>query len=192
MQCCISSNASFFPPRRPPSTCRTPPGRAAKPYNFDIVVSWVVGNQTFIVGSPAMAAGGALYGGDNLRNGGSNFETVSWPVGVNLPPTNTFHVCVRWFGNPKPLALVTLTVVENNRVTTSSKTIDTTFEYSDTCAHGQVGYIDSYWVGGTMGLPDDLGYSRCFATPAPSPAFSLYFLVTWTAGATSVSCILPQ
>ncbi|GLC50169.1 hypothetical protein PLESTB_000350100 [Pleodorina starrii] len=156
-------------------------GRLTKPYDYDIVVAWSVGNVSFSLGSSVLTAGGGVYGGDNLRSNGSTFETVFWPAGVSLPPTNTFHVCVRWFGNPKPMALVTLSVFQDGRVTTSSKTIDTTFEWSDTCAPGAMGYIDSYWVGGTRNLPDDGSYSSCYTTPAPSPAFGLYFLAQWSA-----------
>ncbi|GIL91720.1 hypothetical protein Vretifemale_19307, partial [Volvox reticuliferus] len=156
-------------------------GRPTKTYDLDIIVTWNVGNSSYVIGSYSYDAGGGLYGGDNLRNGGVNSEIVYWPEGSVLPPTNTFHVCVRWNENPKPLLQVTLSVYKDNRVTTSTKMIDTTFDWSETCEPGVVGYIDSYWLGSTRGLLDDLSYSDCHTSPGPSPAFSLYFLAQWAA-----------
>ncbi|EFJ44736.1 hypothetical protein VOLCADRAFT_95104 [Volvox carteri f. nagariensis] len=155
-------------------------GRSSKPYDFDILVSWTEGNTTFMVGSVALTAGRAVYGGDNLRNNGTNYEYVYWPAGASLPATNTLHVCVRWNGNPKPLARVMLSVYHGTRFTTSTTMVDTTFDWSETCVPGAIGYIDSYWLGQARSLLDDLGYSNCYTPPVPSSATSLYFLVQWT------------
>ncbi|GLI65615.1 hypothetical protein VaNZ11_009181 [Volvox africanus] len=167
-------------------------GRPTKTYDLDILVSWGVGNSSYVISSFAQQAGGGNYGGDNMRNGG-NYEIVYWPPGVPLPPTNTFHVCVRWNEMPKPLLKVTLSVFKDNLVTTSTKMIDTTLEWSDTCEPSAIGYIDSFWIGTTRGLLDDLSYSNCHSTPEPSPVFGLYILAQWTApnvtGAGSVDAI---
>ncbi|GIL44348.1 hypothetical protein Vafri_1858 [Volvox africanus] len=155
-------------------------GRPTKIYDLDILVSWNVGNISYVISSYSQQAGGGNYGGDNMRYGG-NYEIVFWPQGVALPPTNTFHVCVRWNEIPKPLLQVQLSVFKDDLVTTSTKMIDTTIEWSDTCEPGAIGYIDSSWIGTTRGLLDDLSYSNCHSTPEPSPVFALYILAQWTA-----------